>query len=324
MAICIETSARLHLGFYNFFEDGIAYGGLGVAIEYPKIRVKVYRDTGFSVINKVHGLYVDDVVDLVKNSLNVSSIGIVVEEAYSRHVGLGSTTQLALSISYGIAKLLDMKYSVRELAVALGRGRDSGIGVATFEYGGFVVDSGRRVNQRVEVPRSVNDIPQILFRSYLPEDWYFIVIIPHGIKGLDEVRERSVMDYPQPLPRDLQYELYKLLLLHIIPSIVRRDIEVFGKAITKLQRIVGEYFSKYQGGIYCCREAEEIVNALLNSGAQGAGQSSWGPTVYGIISGKDNAFRVLRKVSEKIERHGIEYSYYVVKNRAKGASINIC
>ncbi|MEM0228183.1 MAG: hypothetical protein QXJ22_05340, partial [Ignisphaera sp.] len=145
MAICIESSARLHLGFYNFFEDGIAYGGLGVAIEYPKVRVRIDRDVGFRIINRVGNLYIDDVIDSIRKRLSISNIVIDIEEAFPRHIGLGGTTQLALSIGYGIVKLLGLGYSIRELAAILGRGRDSGIGIATFEYGGFVVDSGRRV-----------------------------------------------------------------------------------------------------------------------------------------------------------------------------------
>lgn len=324
MAICIESSARLHLGFYNFFEDGIAYGGLGVAIEYPKVRVRIDRDVGFRIINRVGNLYIDDVVDSIRKRLSVSNIAIDIEEAFPRHIGLGGTTQLTLSIGYGIAKLLGLGYSIRELAAILGRGRDSGIGIATFEYGGFVVDSGRRIRGAVEPPRTADDIPHIIFRSPLPDNWYFIIVIPHGIKGLDEIRERSAMDYPQPLPKELQYELYKLVLLHIIPSVIRRDVEVFGKALTKLQVIVGEYFSKFQGGIYCCREVEEIVKILLDAGVHGAGQSSWGPTVYGIIDGRDNATWILQKVVDRVQRLGIEFEYHLVNARRNGATVKTC
>lgn len=322
--MCVESSARLHLGFYNFFEDGVAYGGLGVAIEVPRVRIRVERGVGFTVTSRVEGLELSDVVSRVREGLAVSGVSVTVEEAFPRHAGLGSTTQLALSIGYGISRLLNLGYSVRELAALLGRGRDSGVGVAAFEYGGFIVDGGRVVSGRVEPPKTARDIPEIIFRSSLPSDWYFIVITPHGVRGLDEVRERSAMDYPQPLPRDLQYELYKLLLLHIIPSVIRGDAEVFGRAVTRLQVVVGSYFSKFQGGVYCCREVEEIVRGMLEAGAYGAGQSSWGPTAYGITRGRDSAARILQKTLDRLERYGVECSYYIARARVGGASVEVC
>ncbi|MEM0228182.1 MAG: hypothetical protein QXJ22_05335, partial [Ignisphaera sp.] len=99
---------------------------------------------------------------------------------------------------------------------------------------------------------------------------------------------------------------------------------VFGKALTKLQVIVGEYFSKFQGGIYCCREAEEIVRILLDAGVHGAGQSSWGPTVYGIVDGRDNATWILQKVVDRVQKLGIEFDYHLVNARRNGATIKTC
>lgn len=319
--VVVESSARLHLGFYNFYEDGIAYGGLGVAIELPIVRVKIFKADRLTVLNRTD-IDVSDIVDNIVKRLNVNEFGVEILKAIPRHVGLGSTTQTALSIGYGVSKLFGFNYSVRELAYRLGRGRDSGIGIAVFESGGFVVDSGRWVGQGiVEPPRSVNDLPQPIFRFKIPRNWYFLVFIPKGLKGFDERSERKAMDTPTSLPSDIQKELYKLVILHIIPSILRKDIEVFGKAITKLQLIVGEYFSKYQGGIFCCKESEFIVNTMTRYGVAGVGQSSWGPTVYGVVKGREKALRILSKVLRDINSKGYDVEYYVVKARNRGAQV---
>lgn len=323
MAVCVESSARLHLGFYNFYEDGVAYGGLGAGIEIPRVFVKVDTSEGVQVYNRV-GIPIEDIVNRVLVALSIRGARIEILEAFPRHVGLGSTTQLSLSIAHALNILYNLGYSIRDLAVALGRGRDSGIGIAVFEHGGFIVDSGRRVKGAVLPPRSVDDLPQIVFRSPLPEDWLFIVVIPKGIKGLDEHTERRALDTPMPLPRDAQYELYKLLLLHIIPSVIRGDVEIFGRALTKLQLIVGEYFSKYQGGVFCCREVEEIVKILQSSGAYGVGQSSWGPAVYALVRGEDMARHVLEKAIPRIESLGLEYEWYIAKARNRGGYAYQC
>lgn len=322
-SILVGSSARLHLGFYNFYEDGIAYGGLGVAIEAPEICVRVFKSDKTVVLNRTD-VDVGDAVDAVRRGLGVEGFGVEILKAIPRHVGLGSTTQTVLSIGYGVSKLYGLGYTVRELAYRLGRGRDSGIGIAAFEFGGFIVDSGRVArNGFVEPPKSVGDLPQIIFRHGVPRDWYFILFIPRGVRGLDEKSERGAMDRPEPLPPEIQKELYKLVLLHIIPSVVAGDVERFGKALTKLQFIVGGYFSKFQKGVFCCEESEYIVNSLLKHGACGAGQSSWGPTVYGVVKGRRKALNILARVLRDIDSKGFEVDYHVVRARNKGASATV-
>jgi len=322
MKVVVDAPSRLHLGFYNFFEDGIAYGSLGVAIEEPKFLVRLWRSNKFEIINKTE-VELTDIIGKVVEKFNIMDIGISIEKAIPRHVGLGSTTQGILSLGYGISKLFNFSYSVRDIALMFGRGRDSGIGIAVFEKGGFIIDSGRRIDDIVRPPKDLKDLPLPMIRKVIPRNWYFLVFIPKGVRGLDEVVERRAMDQPSSLPRDLQYELYKLILLHIVPSIDRKDIVVFGKAITKLQVIVGTYFSKYQKGIYCCEETEIIINSLLNHGAYGAGQSSWGPTAYGIVEGRKRALKILDKVLNDIYRKGFESHYMIVRARNYGVKISL-
>ncbi|GAB6944317.1 beta-ribofuranosylaminobenzene 5'-phosphate synthase family protein [Vulcanisaeta sp. JCM 14467] len=331
MEVVVEASARLHLGFYNFLEDNIAYGSIGVSIEVPKISitVSILKDSQLIIVNKTDievNDIIDNVIKKVRDSVNkeLPGLKINITEAIPRHVGLGSTTQMSLAIGAAIMRLLNKQIKIRELAVILGRGRDSGIGIASFERGGFIVDSGRRLplnSTRVELPKSINDLPYPIFRVKVPNDWYFLVFIPKQRIGLDELAERKAMDVPSSLPKELKYELYKLLLLYLIPSITMNDIKTFGNALTKIQALVGQYFSKYQGGIYCCDETEFVIKSLLRHGAYGAGQSSWGPTAYGIIKGQRQAMKVLSNVRKDIEKKGYDMLYFVTKARNRGAII---
>ena len=333
MKVTVEASARLHLGFYNFLEDNIVYGSIGISIEVPKVIVTASPSEGSSltVLNKTN-IDADDVVNnvikRVHNSLNIEIPGLKISivEAIPRHAGLGSTTQMSLAIGMAIMKLLNKPIKVRELAVMLGRGRDSGIGIAAFEHGGFIIDSGRRLPPNaifVEPPKNINDLPYPIFRAKVPNDWLFLIFIPKQRKGLDETSERKVMDVPSPVPRELKYELYKLLLLYLMPSITMNDIKAFGRTITKLQVLVGQYFSKYQGGTYCCDETEFVINSLLKHGAYGAGQSSWGPTAYGIVKGQKQAAKLLTNVRKDIEKKGYDMVYFITKAQNKGALIKV-
>lgn len=322
MNVIVESSARLHLGFYNFLTENIAYGSLGVAINQPRIVVKVKRDKGIKIINKTQ-ININDVIQTIIEKLNVNDIQIEVLEAIPRHIGLGSTTQTTLTIAYAITKLLNLNYNIKELALLLGRGRNSGIGITAFEKGGFIVDSGRKISEKgtVEPPINIQDLPKPIFIKTLPKDWYFIIFIPKNRLGLNEKTEILAMKTPQSISQELQLELYKLLLLKIIPAIIKRDIQTFGQAITKLQIIVGKYFSKYQGGIFSSKESEYIVNTLLENKAHGAGQSSWGPTTYGITKGYKNAVKIAEKVYKKALEEGIETAYFITKTRNKPATI---
>ena len=323
MRIMINSGARLHLGFYNLLTDQLAYGSLGVGVEYPATVVYVQSSSSLKIVNE-SGVYVGDVVNEVLNKLGKPNAEIRVAKAAPRHVGLGSTTQLTLSLAYGLSKLLKLKYSIKELAVLFKRGHTSGIGIAVFESGGFIIDSGRVVRDGVvSEPRRVSDLPQVVFRKSLPRNWYFIVVVPEGIEGLSEREERKYLEVPYEPPKDLQNELRKLLLIHLIPSVIWRDIEVFGKSITRIQELVGKYFSRYQGGIYCCKETELAVKLLLKHGACGAGQSSWGPAAYGITEGSKRARRILEKVGKEMKRKGVKAKYYLVRARNRGALVEI-
>ena len=323
LQIMVNSGARLHLGFYNLLTDELAYGSLGVGIEYPTTVVYVKPSSSLKVVNE-SGIYVEDVVSEVLDKLDKPNVEIRITKAVPRHVGLGSTTQLTLSLAYGLSKLLKLRYSIKELAVLFRRGHISGIGIAVFKSGGFIVDSGRVVKDGVvSEPRRVSDLPQVVFRKSLPRSWYFIVFVPEGIKGLGEREERKYLEAPHEPPKDLQNELRKLLLTYLIPSVIRRDIEVFGKSITRIQELVGKYFSRYQGGIYCCKETELAVKQFLKHGAYGAGQSSWGPVAYGITEGLRRAQRILEKVGKEMKRKGIKAKYYLVSARNRGALVEI-
>ena len=78
------------------------------------------------------------------------------------HCGFGSGTQLALGIAQAANVLYELGLDVQELATAVGRGGTSGIGVAAFDAGGFIVDGGHRFPEQKAsfLPSSaVGDIP---------------------------------------------------------------------------------------------------------------------------------------------------------------------
>jgi beta-RFAP synthase len=86
-------------------------------------------------------------------------------------------------------------------------------------------------------------------------------------------------------------EIAQLVLTSLLPALVEEDLEEFGGALTRIQQLVGDAFAEVQGGRFHPR-AGALVEALLREGAAGAGQSSWGPAVYGL-AGSEASGRAL-------------------------------
>ena len=61
----------------------------------------------------------------------------------------------------------------------------------------------------------------------------------------------------------------------------------------------GESFASVQGGVFHPR-AGDLVDALLRLGAAGAGQSSWGPAVYGIVEDEQAGRELARSLDAEL------------------------
>ncbi|TKX66168.1 GHMP kinase, partial [Halorubrum sp. GN11GM_10-3_MGM] len=148
-----SAGARLHFGFCNLsLSHERLYGALGVGLAAPRVvvdaepaaEVTVTGPTGSTSASEGDAVrddareYAAAAVDL----LGVDGARVAVRESLPRHAGLGSGTQLAAATLAAVATAHDLPARVRERAPALGRGGRSGIGVATFEAGGFVLDAG--------------------------------------------------------------------------------------------------------------------------------------------------------------------------------------
>ena len=100
-------------------------------------------------------------------------------------------------------------------------------------------------------------------------------------------------------------EIAQLVLTALLPALVEHDLEEFGGALTRIQQLVGDAFAPVQGGRFHPR-AGALVEALLRHGAAGAGQSSWGPAVYGVVgseaAGRALADRMARSRRRRRER----------------------
>jgi beta-RFAP synthase len=206
------------------------------------------------------------------------------------HAGLGSGTQLALAVARSIAESYELDMDAAALARAVGRARRSAIGTWTFAGGGLVVEGGRR--------RDGDDPGPLVARVAFPESWRCVLAVPHANTDISGMREVEAFAQLPPPPDHEVSRIAHLVLMALLPAVVEDDIEAFGSALTEIQEITGRWFAPVQGGTFAPGPTEDLIVRMRQWGAFGVGQSSWGPTVYGVVSGEDAAVRLAGRVRE--------------------------
>jgi len=85
------------------------------------------------------------------------------------------------------------------------------------------------------------------------------------------------------------------------------DIASFGEAIARIQEIAGDYFAPAQGGApYASTAVAHLMEELRHHGAQGAGQSSWGPTGFAFAASAMEAQRLYDLTRREAARLGLD------------------
>lgn len=283
LKVSVRAFSRIHLGIIDLNGNlGRLYGSMGLAIKEPSFEAKIELSDVDRIIGGDEVLL--DIKRRICSLLNISKKHeIEVRSMIPRHVGLGSVTQTSLAIATGLAILHGIEIDVKKVASDLGRGRISGIGTYTFMHGGFILDGGLASDSK---------IPPMLLRLDFPEEWYIVLAIPHGMKGLSDEEELKAFKSVQAQPNWIPERISRLVLLKLVPAILEKDIYSFGDALTEIQKLVGLTFSNVQGGIYSSKATEDCINIMLSEGGVGAGQSSWGPTAYCFSSSSKLAYRI--------------------------------
>jgi beta-ribofuranosylaminobenzene 5'-phosphate synthase len=317
----VTTAARLHFGFQNLsLAHERLYGGVGLALDEPQLVVEAEQADDVVCDDSAVEPYLRRVVD----TLDVPGADVTVRERFPRHVGLGSGTQLALATLVAVVRAYDRTADARTVAPQLGRGGRSGVGVATFEQGGFVVDGGHPTERFTAEPPADGDwdVPPVVASHHVPTEWRFLLVVPDsdpGQSGRDEDQSmRAAVERADPGIAD---QISALLTRRLLPAIATRDRRRFGGAAARLGRLNGAWYADEQGGVYR-PPAGSLVEHLADAPTiTGAGQSSWGPTVWGLTdtegveAAKEAGYRAL-------EAAGVGGDVSVVTPRNTGATLS--
>jgi beta-RFAP synthase len=295
--VFVEAPARLHFGVLDL-RGGLGrwFGGIGAAAPTPTLLVSARRSGELEVSGEDSGRAERFARRVLACHGIQGGARLAIERSLPSHAGLGSGTQLALSVARALAELYGVGTDAAELARAAGRARRSAIGTYVFTGGGLVVEGGRR--------RGSEDIAPLVARLPFPPAWWCVVGVPHAATGMSGAAERAAFaELPEPDQRDVE-RVAHLVLMGLLPSLADADLAAFGEALSAIQSITGRWFGLVQGGTFARGPSEELVRSMAEWGAPGVGQSSWGPAVYGIVDGEDSGRRLAAQVRARLGAAG--------------------
>lgn len=323
ISIKIITPARLHLGQIDLNgSHNRMFGGLGVAIDQPNVQLEIRASDTLQVT----GLSCREVEKLALQFYTFTNLtpaaSIEVVSVIPAHVGLGSGTQLAMAVGMGLAKHHNLPMKEEEMARLMDRGGSrSSIGLGSFIKGGFLVDGGRRVSK--EGPKQGNPtyIPPIIARHRFPEDWKFVVAIPDKIQGLHGQEEMKTFQEMDPMPPEMVGTISWVVLMKLLPALVEEDIVSFGEALNQMEEQLDIYFRPVQEETPAHKMSTYLIQEMKKRGALCSGQSSWGPTVYGLVR-KSQAASLEQKVKDLLQGTGQVFVASVKNQGATFTSLN--
>ena len=300
-AVFVESSARLHFGVLDLRGSrGRWFGGIGASAARPTLRISASRADSLSAQGEDAERAREFARLFLAHHHLRGGADIRVHQTLPSHVGLGSGTQLALAVARALAELYGVESDARGLASAVGRGKRSAIGTWTFEDGGLVVEGGRRAGS--------DECGPLIARVPIPSTWFCILAIPEGAPGISGAGEAEAFaKLPAPPERDVE-RVAHIVLMSLLPALADADLPGFGRALTEVQEITGQWFTSVQGGTFAPGGSADLVRRLREWGASGVGQSSWGPAVYGIVEGHEAAGRLADRVVEYMGSSAIVFA----------------
>jgi beta-ribofuranosylaminobenzene 5'-phosphate synthase len=290
----VVAPCRLHFGMLSFGQrDTRQFGGVGAMISPPGLRLSISPNDSLEVAGPGADRARQFIARLADRAAwwpARAACRVMIEAAPPTHAGLGSGTQLGMALAIGLAHFFGAPpQSAAELAHAVGRGRRSAIGVYGAMSGGLLVESGKFADA---------ELSPLACRLELPDEWRFVLFLAGGLSGLSGSDEQRAFDQLPAVPVRLTEAMCREVLCELVPAAAQADFERFGESLYRYGRLAGECFAAAQGGVYASPRIQHLVGQCRQHGALGAGQSSWGPTVFALTPSPASAERLIARLEE--------------------------
>jgi beta-ribofuranosylaminobenzene 5'-phosphate synthase len=317
----LTSFARLHMGFFDLHGGlGRKFGSIGLSLSAPSLQLtarpseQVTVDTTASAPVEVMAKALQLSQDFLQKLGLAKGVDLTLHNYIPSHAGLGSGTQMALSIGSAINRLYGLGLTTAEIAVLTGRGGRSGIGIAAFDVGGVLIDGGQSTAQQSA------EVPPLLARYDWPLEWRIVLIFDLQSLGVHGQKESAAFKQLPAFPEEVAADLCRHLLMQIMPALVQRDLESFGRGLQVLQAQTGDYFAPVQGGRYASPLVAEALAYLQSRGVACFGQSSWGPTGFAVFEGLGEAEVMVEDLKSTFKSNGL--TYLICGARNQGAQID--
>ncbi len=270
----LNSPARIHIGFLDLNENSErSFGSLGLTIsKYSyKLKIESAPDMQINCKDKSLKTRIKKIVNVISQKKKLQSFKITVLSEIPVHKGLGSGTQLSLSVGYLICRFNSIKFDVNEISIMLKRGLRSGIGIQSFRKGGFNIDVGK-LRGSISPPLNILNLKW-------PKRWKILLLEDSnylGLFGKNELNEFKKINRINKIQSNLNF---KSLLMNIIPGLIEKNFDEFSKGIRKIQDNMSKKFYGHPCK-FASKEIEKIFFNLRDKSILSFGQSSWGPTGF--------------------------------------------
>ena len=313
-SIQVVTPSRLHFGLLSLGNtSGRQFGGVGLMVDRPGIRLTI----DFAKNVEATGPHATRVLDFANRYIqgcgeeSPGGCHLHVEDAPREHTGLGVGTQLALAVARGLESFYGhTRRPIVQLAIAMNRAKRSAVGMYGFDQGGLIFEEGRQ-----------NDEPvgQLTTRIELPGAWRFLLICQRQDQGVSGSGEATAFDQlPQPTTEELT-GLYDEATQRLLPAAAAGDFAVFGESLYQYGTQAGALFSARHDSPFATPQIETLVSGLRQLGIAGAGQTSWGPTVFALVENDKAAVALVETLESQQISDGCDVT--VAKPCDQGAQI---
>ncbi|MFM7108734.1 MAG: hypothetical protein ACKOZU_09095 [Planctomycetaceae bacterium] len=346
----MRSPARLHVGMLAFGDPARrSFGGVGMMIDRPGVHLRMRRAGRF----EARGPQSERALVFARactQAWNLGDVGCTIEvlAVPPGHVGLGSGTQLALSVASAMSHLFvrgpeaddlppppahpaqedsdpadhDWAFDTREaqeFARITGRGRRSCVGVHGFSRGGLIVEAGRLPSAGDE--DAVRAFSPMVARVRLPSAWRCVVIVGRDAVGLHGDEEAVAFAGLPSMDTAVSAELARIALLELLPAAVETRFAEFSAALAAYGRLAGRPFASAAARLPHAEATAHLLELLAELGVPGCAQSSWGPAVMACCESLESAGRLV----EQLERLRLTAHHEVVISRfdGQGATLRV-
>ncbi len=313
--ILVSTGSRLHFGLTRVRPCPTAcIRGVGVMIQSPQTELRIRPARAFRCSS---GTRIEEFARAWSREFRqpLPPCEIQLTRQPPNHSGFGSGTQLAQAVACGLHRFLGLVETpghplVCQVAAHLDRGQRSMVGSFGFAHGGLVVDGQDATGQSI-----------LVRHQPLPSTWRVVLVTPVQANKTFGAQEKAAFDQLSTDQERRGQQLEHLLTSAMLPALEIGDFDTFSRTVFEYGKLSGEYYAKVQGGVYNGPVITAVVDTLRQLGAQGVGQSSWGPAVFAWCQDPSRANHLMQRVRDRLGRR-VEIRSSPVRNQP--ALVSVC